>query len=138
VSCIPSGARTRTLRRHDRPADALSARGDECVRRLDRIVHFERESHVAGSRLSDLDAVDAFRLLDGQQFQRRATGLEDHAAAALDLPRLEDLEAEPVAIERERLLVVRDGEDDLQRSRRRGHCASGIDAMPSISTSWSG
>src|SRR5207249_1225838 len=64
----------------DRAADLLGSRGGQRRRRGDRITDLEREPDRTGARLTDLDAVDALRLSDREELERRAPRVEDHTA----------------------------------------------------------
>src|SRR5439155_4090846 len=79
------------------------------------VVDFEGDTDGPGDPPADLDLVDHRRLRLVHELERRAPRVEEHdARAAVGLPRLQLGQPEGVAVERERLLDVVDGQDESE------------------------
>jgi hypothetical protein len=100
-------------RRHGR-RDRAGAGGDERLRGRLAVFDLEREADGARDAAARLDLVHLRRLRLVEQLDRRASGGEEDDAAVIAAPVGELLETERIAVERERLVEVGDGQRDAQ------------------------
>jgi tetratricopeptide (TPR) repeat protein len=125
VAVVPRG--------DDRLGERLGAGGDQPTGRPGRVRDLERDPHRAGDPGPDLDPVDQLRLGRRQQLEGGPARVQDRPAAVGPVPGLGHRQAEDVAVEGDRLVVVvhRQGQAQLA-NRALGHLA------PLVAGGWPG
>jgi hypothetical protein len=79
-----------------------------------RIVYMQREPNRPGRPTTDLDAIERLRLLWIEELEGRPAGVEDRPPAVGPDPRFDLRQAEGVAVERDRAVVVIDGQGNSE------------------------